>query len=164
VTGWTNERVEMVTKLWREGYSASQCAKQLGGVTRNAVIGKVTRLGLPKRPQDVNRFSQAFKPVRVPRPPKPPKLRIAGGGMVFEEAVAPPPRVVIKANAFDALPETAPQPWEQRGAGCNWPIGDGLSCCEPVHKFGWCAAHHAAGRVPFKKGDRLERALRRHIA
>lgn len=46
---WTDERVEMLKKLWAEGLSASQVAKQLGGVTRNAVIGKVHRLGLSGR-------------------------------------------------------------------------------------------------------------------
>ena len=46
---WTNERVELLKKLWGEGQSASQIAKELGGVTRNAVIGKVHRLGLSNR-------------------------------------------------------------------------------------------------------------------
>ena len=46
---WTDERVELLKKLWAEGLSASQVAKQLGGVTRNAVIGKVHRLGLSGR-------------------------------------------------------------------------------------------------------------------
>ena len=54
--GWTDERVALLKKLWLEGLSASQIAKQLGGVTRNAVIGKVHRLGLsgratPSQPQ-----------------------------------------------------------------------------------------------------------------
>jgi len=40
---WTDERVEVLKKLWSDGLSASQIAKQLGGVTRNAVIGKVHR-------------------------------------------------------------------------------------------------------------------------
>ena len=43
---WTDERVELLKKMWTEGQSASQIAKELGGVTRNAVIGKVHRLGL----------------------------------------------------------------------------------------------------------------------
>ena len=57
--GWTDERVGTLKKLWLEGLSASQIAKQLGGVTRNAVIGKVHRLGLsgraasPRRPLPV---------------------------------------------------------------------------------------------------------------
>ncbi len=46
---WTDERVELLIKLWSEGQSASQIAKELGGVTRNAVIGKVHRLGLSNR-------------------------------------------------------------------------------------------------------------------
>jgi GcrA cell cycle regulator len=48
-TGWTPTRVETLTSLWRDGLSASQVAKALGGVTRNAVIGKVHRLGLSGR-------------------------------------------------------------------------------------------------------------------
>jgi len=46
---WTDERVETLKKMWTEGQSASQIAKELGGVTRNAVIGKVHRLGLSNR-------------------------------------------------------------------------------------------------------------------
>jgi len=46
---WTDERVETLKKMWAEGHSASQIAKELGGVTRNAVIGKVHRLGLSNR-------------------------------------------------------------------------------------------------------------------
>jgi GcrA cell cycle regulator len=76
--GWTDERVALLRKLWTEGLSASQIAKQLGGVTRNAVIGKVHRLGLagratPSRP--------AKRPVRNARPrvigPMAPRLRPA---------------------------------------------------------------------------------------
>ena len=46
---WTDERVELMKKMWGEGQSASQIAKELGGVTRSAVIGKVHRLGLSNR-------------------------------------------------------------------------------------------------------------------
>lgn len=45
---WTDERVELLTKLWAGGISASVIAQQLGGVSRNAVIGKITRLGLTR--------------------------------------------------------------------------------------------------------------------
>ncbi len=48
---WNDERVATLRKLWTDGLSASQIAKQLGGVTRNAVIGKVHRLGLAGRPR-----------------------------------------------------------------------------------------------------------------
>ena len=50
---WTDERVEMLKKLWADGLSASQIAAQLGGVSRNAVIGKAHRLGLKSRPSPV---------------------------------------------------------------------------------------------------------------
>src|SRR5438034_8785739 len=46
---WTDERVEALKRLWSEGLSASHIAAELGGVTRNAVIGKVHRLGLAGR-------------------------------------------------------------------------------------------------------------------
>ena len=49
---WTDERVETLKRMWAEGQSASQIAKELGGVTRNAVIGKVHRLGLSNRAGD----------------------------------------------------------------------------------------------------------------
>ncbi len=59
---WTDERVEILKKMWGEGQSASQIAKELGGVTRNAVIGKVHRLGLS------NRASGSAKPASKERP------------------------------------------------------------------------------------------------
>ena len=46
---WTDERVERLKELWAEGMTASQIASNLGGVSRNAVIGKVHRLGLSNR-------------------------------------------------------------------------------------------------------------------
>ena len=46
---WTDERVELLKKLWADGQSASEIAGELGGITRNAVIGKVHRLGLSGR-------------------------------------------------------------------------------------------------------------------
>jgi GcrA cell cycle regulator len=60
---WTDERVETLKRMWTEGQSASQIAKELGGVTRNAVIGKVHRLGLSNR-------NGAPMPVARPRPPR----------------------------------------------------------------------------------------------
>ncbi|MTI18765.1 GcrA cell cycle regulator [Rhodobacteraceae bacterium RKSG542] len=58
---WTTERVELLTKLWAEGLSASQIAAELGNVTRNAVIGKVHRLGLSGR----TKSAPAAKPRRT---------------------------------------------------------------------------------------------------
>ena len=50
---WTDERIETLKKMWEEGHAASKIAEELGGVSRNAVIGKAHRLGLEKRPSPV---------------------------------------------------------------------------------------------------------------
>lgn len=62
---WTDERVATLSKLWADGLSASQIAAELGGVTRNAVIGKVHRLGLSGRAKPAN--TSAKRPKRAPR-------------------------------------------------------------------------------------------------
>jgi GcrA cell cycle regulator len=67
---WTEERVETLKKMWGEGQSASQIAKELGGVTRNAVIGKVHRLGLSNRAGG-GTSSATAKPAAVEKPAKP---------------------------------------------------------------------------------------------
>ncbi|WP_281432573.1 GcrA family cell cycle regulator, partial [Bartonella grahamii] len=59
--GWTYERVELLKKFWSEGLSASQIATQLGGVSRNAVIGKVHRLKLPGRGKTAQGGARAQK-------------------------------------------------------------------------------------------------------
>ncbi|NKX44217.1 GcrA family cell cycle regulator [Roseicyclus persicicus] len=79
---WTDERVELLKKMWTEGQSASQIAKELGGVTRNAVIGKVHRLGLS------NRVGGAPAPAAAaPAPAKPAPAREAA-----EAKPAPKPK------------------------------------------------------------------------
>ncbi|ATX65945.1 GcrA family cell cycle regulator [Roseinatronobacter bogoriensis] len=65
---WTDERVELLKKMWNEGHSASQIAKELGGVTRNAVIGKVHRLGLSNRNAPETEAKAEPKPVVTPDP------------------------------------------------------------------------------------------------
>jgi GcrA cell cycle regulator len=62
---WTDERVARLTKLWSEGLSASQVAAELGGVTRNAVIGKIHRLGLSGRDKPTTKSGTRQK--RAPR-------------------------------------------------------------------------------------------------
>lgn len=52
---WTSDRVEMLQSLWRQGHSASAIADRLGGISRNAVIGKAHRLLLPSRPSPIKR-------------------------------------------------------------------------------------------------------------
>ncbi|RKT31020.1 GcrA cell cycle regulator [Roseovarius halotolerans] len=75
---WSDERVELLKKLWGEGQSASQIAKELGGVTRNAVIGKVHRLGLSNRngsgatgAESATKAKPAAKPEAKAKPAKP---------------------------------------------------------------------------------------------
>lgn len=65
---WTDERVETLKKMWGEGQSASQIAKELGGVTRNAVIGKVHRLGLSNRAGSTGAATPAAKPAAKEKP------------------------------------------------------------------------------------------------
>ncbi|MCB2117401.1 MAG: GcrA cell cycle regulator [Rhodobacteraceae bacterium] len=89
---WTDERVETLKKMWAEGQSASQIAKELGGVTRNAVIGKVHRLGLS------NRVGGAPEPVKAKPEP-------AAAAPKPEAKPARPPRVEAKP-----APAAAPRP------------------------------------------------------
>ncbi|WP_298837499.1 GcrA family cell cycle regulator [uncultured Roseobacter sp.] len=93
---WTDERVEMLKKMWGEGQSASQIAKELGGVTRNAVIGKVHRLGLS------NRATAAAKPEAKAKPA--PKAEA-------KPKAAPKP---AEPAAARAEPEAAPKPLPAR--------------------------------------------------
>jgi GcrA cell cycle regulator len=72
---WSDERVELLKKMWGEGQSASQIAKELGGVTRNAVIGKVHRLGLSNRngsggTSEPTKAKPAAKPAAAKAKPK----------------------------------------------------------------------------------------------
>src|SRR5436853_1786140 len=62
---WTDERVELLKKLWADGLSASQIAAELGGITRNAVIGKVHRLGLSGRAKSPAAASPRPRQTRV---------------------------------------------------------------------------------------------------
>lgn len=67
---WTDERVEILKKLWADGLSASQIAAQLGGVSRNAVIGKVHRLNLPGRIKSGGQVkARAKRTTSAPRAP-----------------------------------------------------------------------------------------------
>ena len=113
--GWTEERVEILKKLWLEGHSASQVAKQLGGVTRNAVIGKVHRLGLSGRaaPSQPSRQS-----LRTPRPPRPASVHHHVARRVESRSLPVPQAAVYPEEPGSATVLTL-------GAHmCKWPIGD----------------------------------------
>jgi len=93
---WTDERVEMLQQMWSEGQSAAQIAKTLGGVTRNAVIGKVHRLGLSNRaPTAAQRAADA----------EPEGAAVPGG-----EAAAVKPQTAAPEAAPNAAPKPAPEP------------------------------------------------------
>jgi len=67
---WTDERIEKLTKMWEGGATASQIADELGGVSRNAVIGKAHRLGLKARPSPVKANEKAEAAAPAPKPPR----------------------------------------------------------------------------------------------
>jgi GcrA cell cycle regulator len=94
---WTDERIEKLTKMWEGGSTASQIAEELGGVSRNAVIGKAHRLGLKARPSPVKAGEKADTPPAAKPPadtpraaPPPPQPRVAA------PQPAPPPRPVAQ--------------------------------------------------------------------
>ena len=95
---WTDERVETLKKMWAEGQSASQIAKELGGVTRNAVIGKVHRLGLSNRAGPGGREDGeeddvlAAAPPADPAPARPAPAEPAMASPMAEEAPTAPER------------------------------------------------------------------------
>jgi GcrA cell cycle regulator len=166
--GWTEDRVGALKKLWLEGQSASQIAKQLGGgVTRNAVIGKVHRLGLSGRATPSQPARATFRPAR-PRPAQPTQAPSAPRRI---EAVQP------RAVAAPSVP--APMP-DLPGTAtvmtlgahmCKWPIGDPSStefsfCGRRASEGVYCVEHARVAYQPqVKRGGAtdLARSLRRYI-
>jgi len=161
--GWTDERVELLKKLWLDGLSASQIAKQLGGVTRNAVIGKVHRLGLSGRAAPSQPARPVFKAPRAPRP-----------------VSAPAPRR-IEAQSTAPVPQPVYYPEEPGSATvltlgahmCKWPIGDPATdgftfCGRRVGDGPYCVEHARVAYQPQQARKRsgateLARSLRRYI-
>ena len=158
---WTDERVETLKKMWGEGQSASQIAKELGGVTRNAVIGKVHRLGLSNRTgggtskpaaKEKAAPKAAAKPKAAPRaapkaeePPKPVHVRrqIIPAGQplppqpsaneISPEALASV-REVEKTSKKISLMELTERT-------CKWPVGD-----PATDDFWFCGLAAQAGK------------------
>lgn len=122
---WTEERVEILKKMWADGQSASQIAKELGGVTRNAVIGKVHRLGLsnrnagntPTKPAEAAAAPAAEKPA-APKPaaaaPKPaaaqPQPAPAAAASAAPASAAPKPAIPARKAIIPAGQPLPPQP------------------------------------------------------
>lgn len=165
---WTDERVELLKKMWSEGQSASQIAKELGGVTRNAVIGKVHRLGLSNR-------SGAAPAAKAPKAEAPAKESAPAKAEAKAEAPAakepapstPARRVIVPAgqplppqpSANEISPEALASMREVEKSAkkislmeltertCKWPIGDPATdefwfCGLPVQPGKpYCEAH-----------------------
>ena len=152
VTSWTEDRVQLLSTLWSEGLSAAQIARRLsGGVTRNAVIGKVHRLGLAARCQPSPPTARRPKdPIRAPR------LRAA-------PARRPAPMTFVPVS--DPAPE-GPGTASVLSVGrhdCRWPIGDPLAtdfglCGRPATRGAYCGRHGARAYRPTDKDHLLKLA------
>src|SRR6201996_4516168 len=127
VLTWSDERVEQLKKLWESGLSASQIAAELGNVTRNAVIGKVHRLGLSgraKTPASAAPRQRKARPaqhmVRMSRPMSRANPALA---QAFEVELEPDPiafdNVVPMSQRLSLL--------ELNEGTCHWPVGDPAS-------------------------------------
>lgn len=162
---WTDERVETLKKMWGEGQSASQIAKELGGVTRNAVIGKVHRLGLSNRTTGVAPKVEAKeKPVATPKPePKPSPKTEAARPVTPNDAkpVSYARRQIIPAgqplppqpSANEISPEALAKVNEVEKKAkkislmeltertCKWPVGD-----PATEEFWFCGLPVQAGK------------------
>ena len=105
---WTDERIGTLTKMWEGGATASQIAEKLGGVSRNAVIGKAHRLGLKSRPSPVKANEEGEeKPVKKKdAAAKPPKVKAA-------PVAAAKPAMAAKPAPVAARP--APRPVSHEG-------------------------------------------------
>ena len=160
---WTEDRVDVLKKLWAEGHSASQIAKQLGGVTRNAVIGKVHRLGLsgratPSRP--------VKRPPRLARPK--PQVQATGTVEVQTPTASPEESRIRRSDQQAILSALAPAPVADgeaatiltlRDSMCKWPIGDPADpqfafCGRKADCGPYCTEHAKVAFQPQRKRDR----------
>src|SRR6201985_3247409 len=124
VLPWTDDRVEQLKKLWEAGLSASQIAAELGAITRNAVIGKVHRLGLSGRAQSASssaprqrKARSANHMLRIGRPAIRGNTALAHAYEI--EAEAEPELIdnIIPIGQRRTLLELNEHP-------CRWPVGD----------------------------------------
>lgn len=148
---WTDERTERLKALWADdALTASVIARRLG-ISRNAVLGKVHRLGLSNRRAPPSRASHAPRTRNSPRPVG--AGRSARPGPGARPAPKPPaatassPRPEIDRGLVARLEDL---PWR----ACHWPIGDPLGedfrfCGRPAGRAAYCEAHR---RVAFRPG------------
>jgi GcrA cell cycle regulator len=149
---WSSERIEQLRSLWHNGMSASQIAAQLGGISRNAVIGKAHRLGLTGRPSPIKNRPVGVRPAprRARVEPRQPAQRIAAPPQPQPQAP-----LTRKVEARPPVAEIGDMP----GATiltltdriCKWPIGDPRDA-----DFHFCGRASAEG-LPYC-GDHARRA------
>jgi GcrA cell cycle regulator len=142
---WTDERVDALKKFWQEGLSASQIAGRIGGVTRNAVIGKVHRLGLAGRAT-----TSRMKSHRPRRTPAAQKVRPQRQQQRFAGQPSSPLRDLYKtdgAEPYVSQVEELVIPVAERKyiqtlteSCCRWPIGDPQEA-----EFHFCGKKKVAG-------------------
>ncbi len=138
---WTDERIATLRELWEQGLSASQIAGKLGNITRNAVIGKVHRLGLSGRPSPVRAerpaAAVAAAPVPAPKPAEPVRAAVAPAprpvrlvGTPVEAAPAAPRPVAARPAPAPTPAATEAEPMVRASLlsindrMCKWPVGD----------------------------------------
>ena len=114
---WTDERIEQLRSMWEKGLTASQIADELGGVSRNAVIGKAHRLGLKSRPSPVKATEKAAKPAKAAAPAAPkaapvtatPRAAAPAAPRPAPVAARPDPKPTAETARDDAV-DAAPKP------------------------------------------------------
>ena len=151
---WTDERIELLRKLWLDGLSASRIATELaGGVTRNAVIGKVHRLGLSGRVKAVTSPAVPVRPRDVApqvsaRTPLGQLQRGMAMPMRGNVALAVQPQAVtlpqIQRGSGDVVPMQHVTIMDLRESMCRWPVGDPTSS-----EFRYCGGKASAGEGPY---------------
>ena len=140
---WTDERVEKLKRLWAEGLSASQIAAQLGGVSRNAVIGKVHRLGLSGRAKSPAPAAARPRKEEVPRvAPAPVTHGALALAMDVRPAPMPAPRVAVEEVVIPISERVTIM--DLREAMCRWPMGDPTNT-----DFCYCGAKMQIGAGPY---------------
>ena len=145
---WTNERIELLQKLWLEGSSASRIAGELGaGITRNAVIGKVYRLGLSGRVKTpvghVPASSHHKAPRREAHPHPSAQASIGNTALALQPMVMEAPRPRVEADVVVPICEPVTI-MELRESMCRWPIGDPTQS-----EFRFCGAKKLPGQGPY---------------
>jgi GcrA cell cycle regulator len=137
--GWTDERVELLKKLWADGLSASQIAAELGGITRNAVIGKVHRLGLSGRAKSSSAGTARPRKPRAPGMMRVPRSAIRGNTALahaYEHDLEPEPELIENIIPLGQRRTIL----ELNEDTCRWPIGDPGSA-----EFFFCGGHTLNG-------------------